>query len=133
VPLDVFMNIIKKAIRDGYTMAIGGDVSEPGIIPDYNVALIPTFDIPSNYIDEYARQFRFSNKTTGDDHGIHLVGYENKDGKDWCLIKDSGSGGHNGKNPGYYFFQEDYVKLKMLDFMVNKNALGDLLSKFKTN
>ena len=132
VPLDVFMDVIKKAIRSGYTMAIGGDVSEPGIVSDYNVALVPSFDIPSNYIDEYARQLRFSNKTTGDDHGIHLVGYENKDGKDWYLIKDSGSGGHNGHNPGYYFFQEDYVKLKMLDFMVNKDALGDLLSKFKT-
>jgi bleomycin hydrolase len=133
VPLDVFMNIIKNAIHQGYTMAIGGDVSEPGIVPDKDVAVIPTFDIPSNYIDEYARQFRFSNGTTGDDHGIHLVGYENKDGKDWYLIKDSGSSGHNGNNPGYYFFQEDYVKLKMLDFMVNKNALGDLLSKFKSN
>lgn len=131
VPLDVFMDIIKKAIRNGYTMAIGGDVSEPGIVSDYNVAIVPTFDIPSNYIDEDARQLRFSNKTTGDDHGIHLVGYENKDGKDWFLIKDSGSGGHNGRNPGYYFFREDYVKLKMLDFMVNKNALSDLLNKFK--
>jgi bleomycin hydrolase len=133
VPLDVFMEIIKKAIRDGYTMAIGGDVSEAGMVPDEDVALIPTFDIPSEYIDQYARQFRFSNGTTGDDHGIHLVGYENKDGKDWYLIKDSGSSGHNGHNPGYYFFREDYVKLKMLDFMVNKNALGDLLSKFKSN
>ncbi len=133
VPLDVFMSIIKEAIRDGYTIAIGGDVSEPGIVADSDVAIIPTFDIPDKYIDEYARQFRFSNKTTGDDHGIHLVGYKNIDGTDWYLIKDSGSSGHNGRFPGYYFFREDYVKLKMLDFMVNKNALGNLLNKFKTD
>jgi len=131
VPLNVFMSIIKKAIRNGYTMAIGGDVSEPGIMPDSDVAIVPTFDIPDKYIDEYARQLRFSNKTTGDDHGIHLVGYKNINGTDWYLIKDSGSSGHNGRFPGYYFYREDYVKLKMLDFMVNKSAVEDILSKFK--
>ncbi len=131
VPLDAFMDIIKNAVRNGYTLAIGGDVSEPGYDSHEQVAMVPTFDIPSQYIDQYARQFRFSNHTTTDDHGIHLVGYEHKDGKDWFLIKDSGSGSRNGKNKGYYFYQEDYVKLKIMDFMVNKNALGDIMKKFK--
>ena len=35
VPLDEFMSALKKAIRDGYTMAIGGDVSEPGYVAQY--------------------------------------------------------------------------------------------------
>ncbi|WP_337866284.1 C1 family peptidase [Ignavibacterium sp.] len=30
VPLDEIMNAIKTAIKSGYTLAIGGDVSEPG-------------------------------------------------------------------------------------------------------
>ena len=131
VPLDVFMKVIKNAIENGYTMAIGGDVSEPGYVGKENVAIVPTFDIPSKYINEYARQFRFSNKTTTDDHGIHLVGYKKINGKYWFLIKDSASGGRDGKNPGYYFYREDYVKLKMMDFMICKDALGNLLSKFK--
>lgn len=130
VPLDDYMNIIKNAIRKGYTLAIGGDVSEPGIDFNYKVAIVPTFDIPSEYIDEHARQFRFTNGTTGDDHGIHLVGYMNKDGKDWYLIKDSGSGSFNIGDRGYYFYSEDYIKLKIIDFMVHKDALGDLMKKF---
>jgi bleomycin hydrolase len=112
-------------------MAIGGDVSEPGYESHVQVAMVPTFDILSAYIDENAREFRFNNHTTTDDHGIHLVGYENKDGKDWFLIKDSGSGSRNAKNKGYYFYQEDYVKLKMMDFLIHKDAVKDLLSKFK--
>ncbi|MCK7523127.1 MAG: hypothetical protein MZV64_38370 [Ignavibacteriales bacterium] len=92
--------------------------------------MVPTFDIPSEYIDENARQFRFSNETTTDDHGIHLVGYMNKDGKDWFMIKDSGSGSFNVGDKGYYFYTEDYIKLKIIDFMVHKDALGDLLKKF---
>ncbi len=131
VPLDVFMSIIKSTIRNGFTVALFGDVSEAGIEPHAKAAMIPSFDIPSEYIDESARQFRFSNGTTGDDHGIHMVGYLNKDGKDWYLIKDSGSGSFNVGDKGYYFYHEDYVKLKMLGFMAHKDAVADLLSKFK--
>jgi bleomycin hydrolase len=130
VPLDEYMDLIRNAIRKGFTMTIGGDVSESGINSYYKVALVPTFDIPSEYIDENARQFRFSNETTTDDHGIHLIGYMNKDGKDWFLIKDSGSGSFNVGDKGYYFYSEDYIKLKIVDFMVHKDAVEDLLKKF---
>ncbi len=135
VPLSVFMEALKKAVRNGYTVSIGGDVSEPGFNRNTQCAVIPDFDIPSAYINDDARQFRFSNETTTDDHGIHLVGYLDKDGKDWYLIKDSGSGSRNNdpnaSEFGYYFFSEDYVKLKMMDFLVHKDAVKDLLEKFQ--
>ncbi len=138
VPLDVFMKAIKEAIKKGYTLSIGGDVSETGFSRETNCALIPDYDIPSEYINEDARQFRFSNKTTTDDHGMHLVGVlENYkgSGKDWFLVKDSSSGSRNvGEDDpkfGYYFFSEDYVKLKMMDFTIHKDAVKDILSKFK--
>jgi len=136
VPLDDFMTVFKKSIKAGYTMAIGGDVSEAGFLArEANAALIPSFDIPSAAIDENARQFRFSNETTTDDHGMHVVGYLEKDGVTWFLIKDSGAGSRNGgiennKNFGYYFFHEDYIKLKMMDFMVHKTMMKELLPKF---
>lgn len=128
VPLDDFMKAIKAAIRGGYTICLGGDVSEPGYEGHAGIAIVPTFDIPSDYIDESARQFRYGNGTTGDDHGIHMVGYTVKDNKDWYLIKDSGSGSRNNSHPGYYFYQEDYVKLKMLDIMVHRDALKDVIT-----
>jgi len=138
VPLDVFIKAAKKAIRQGYTLAIGGDVSEAGFSRDTQCAIIPDFDIPSAYINDDARQFRFSNNTTTDDHGMHLIGYVenyNGDGKDWFLIKDSSAGSRNNdKNApefGYYFFSEDYFKLKMMDFTVHKDAVQDILSQFK--
>lgn len=135
VPLDIFMEIAKKSIESGYTYMVGGDVSEAGFDSFNNVALVPTFDIPSDYIDENARQFRFSNKTTTDDHGMHLVGYMIKNNITWFLIKDSGSGSRNvgkeSKNFGYYFFHEDYVKLKMTTLTIHKDRLKDYVSKFK--
>ncbi len=131
VPLNEFMAAFKRAVQDGYTVELWGDVSEPGIDGHAGVAVVPTFDIPSQFIDESARQFRFSNGTTSDDHGIHVVGYCQKNGKDWYLIKDSGSGSRNNSHPGYFFFSEDYVKLKMLGFGVHKSAVTSLLKKAK--
>lgn len=134
VPLEDFMNAIKNAIKNHYTISIGGDVSEAGFSREAQVAIIPTFDIPAAEIDDNARQFRFSNETTTDDHGMHLVGYYEKDGQDWYLIKDSGAGSRNNDASapefGYYFFRADYVKLKMMDFLVHKDAIKDLLKKF---
>lgn len=136
VPLDEFMKTLNKVVESGYTVAIGGDVSEPGFDPETQCAIIPSFDIPVQFINDEARQFRFSNHTTTDDHGIHLVGYTDYKGTRWYLIKDSGAGSRNNdpnaKEFGYYFFREDYVKLKMMNFTVHKDAVKDILAKFKT-
>lgn len=133
VPLDDFMDALKGAVKNGYTISIGGDVSEAGFSRETNVALVPSFDVPSEFIDEDARQFRFSNHSTTDDHGMHLVGYYEKDGEIWYLIKDSSSGSRNmdenNKKFGYYFFSEDYVKLKMMGITVRKDAVKDLFKK----
>ncbi|MDP2339042.1 MAG: C1 family peptidase [Bacteroidota bacterium] len=138
VALDDFMSAVKNAVKAGYTLSIGGDVSESGFSRETNCALIPDYDIPSAYINEDARQFRFSNETTTDDHGMQVIGYlENYKGlgKDWYLIKDSSSGSRNvdenSPDFGYYFFHEDYIKLKMMGFTVHKDAVKDLLKKFK--
>ncbi|MBS3807131.1 MAG: hypothetical protein KGY60_06470 [Bacteroidales bacterium] len=133
VPLDVFMEIIKEGIRKGYTMSIGGDVSEWGFLRSTQAAMVPSYDIPSEYIDENARQFRFSNNSTTDDHGMHLVGYHTQNGDDWYLIKDSSSGSRNNEPNapefGYYFFHEDYVKLKMMNFTIHKDAVQDIMRR----
>lgn len=137
VPLDAFMDIVRKAIKSGYTMSIGGDVSETGFSRTTNCAIVPDYDIPSEYINEDARQFRFSNESTTDDHGMQVIGIlENykETGKDWYLIKDSSSGSRNvGESDpkfGYYFFSEDYIKLKMMGFTINKDAVKDILKNF---
>lgn len=131
VPLNDFMTIIKNSIKNGYSMAIGGDVSESGMDNKLGIAMIPTYDIPSAYIDEYARQMRFSNGSTTDDHAMHLVGYEEKTNGTWYLIKDSGSGGHNNQSaPGYWYMHEDFIKLKMTSFTIHKDAVKEILAKF---
>jgi bleomycin hydrolase len=137
IPLKDYMAAIKGAIKDGYTISIGGDVSEAGFEKNQQVAMVPSFDIPSEYINEDARYFRFLNESTTDDHAMHMVGYKEVDGKTWFLIKDSGSGSRNCgegcKAFGYYFFHEDYVKLKMMSITVHKDAVKTILKKMKAS
>jgi bleomycin hydrolase len=127
VPLETFMKILDGALDRGISVSLGGDVSEPGRNADKKVFMVPTFDIPSQYIDDSARQFRFSNGTTTDDHGIHLIGHRKDRSGSWYLIKDSGSSAYNHDPKGYYFLTGDYVRLKMMDFMVHKDAVAGFI------
>ena len=136
IPVSEFLNTLNTALKNGYSVSIGGDVSEPGWDSWNNLGVVPTWDIASANIDDAARQYRFNTGATTDDHAMHLVGYTQKDGKYWYLFKDSGSGSRNcgAASPsfGYYYVSEDYVKLKMMTFTVNKNAVKEELNKFAT-
>jgi len=129
VPLDTWYEVIRSTATAGQSLVIGGDTSEPGLWGLEDIAVVPTFDIPGPYIDQDSREFRFSNKTSTDDHGIHLVGITQLDGHDWFLIKDSNRSSRAGKFEGYYFYRDDYVKLKMLTITVHKDRIADILEK----
>ena len=132
IPLDAFMGAFKGALRKGYSLAIAADMSEPGYsIGAPGLAVVPSWDIPGANIDAAARQFRFQNGSTTDDHGLHVVGFTHRNGQDWFLVKDSWNSAWNNAHPGYYFYREDYVKLKVLGFMVHKDAVKDILAKVK--
>ena len=131
VPLDEFYQAIADAVKNGYTVDIGGDTSELGKKGEEDIAIIATFDIPTKKIDQSAREFRFKNRTSTDDHAIHLVGYKKMGNHTWFLIKDSGRSARAGNFKGYYMYRDDYIKLKMLSFLVHKDAVQNLLKKFK--
>ena len=130
VPLNDFTALIKASLKKGYSISIGGDVSESGIDSKRGIMMIPSYDIPSAYIDENARLLRFLNGATTDDHAMHIVGYADRANGTWFLVKDSGAGGHaNPDHNGYWYMHEDYVKLKMMTATVNKAAVKEVLQK----
>lgn len=130
VPLPVFYQTIGNALRRGYTVAIGGDVSEPGKNGFKDAMVIPDYDLPRAYINQDSREYRIFNKSTTDDHGIHLVGYLRHASRDWFLSKDSARSARQGRFKGYYFVRADFIKLKMLSFMVHKDAFKEILRRF---
>lgn len=129
VSIDDFLLVIDDALDSAYTVCICGDISEPGFDAYAEVGIIPDFDIPSEYINESSREMRLNNKTTTDDHCIHIIGMQDVDGERWYMIKDSGAGGFDGPNKGYRFMHEDYIRLKMMNIMVYKYAGRQVLDK----
>ena len=131
VPLDVFFNGLKNALRKGYSAAFDSDTGEPGRMGAHDIAFIPEFDLPAKYIDQKAREFRFQNGSTTDDHLMHMVGYTRHKGQDWFLVKDSWRTAWLGEHPGYYFFHGDYIRLKALAYLVHKDAVPEITKRIK--
>jgi bleomycin hydrolase len=129
VPLETWFDTLKSTVVEGGSLVIGGDVSEPGLWGLKDVAIVPTFDIPGDYIDQDSREFRFVNRSSTDDHLIHVVGTTRIGDHDWFLIKDSNRSSRLGAHEGYYFYREDYVRLKMLMYTVHKDRVADLIAK----
>lgn len=129
LPISDYFDLIKKSIEKGYGVCICGDVSEPGFDRFTEACIIPSFDIPAEYIDDDARTMRLKNGSTTDDHCMHLVGYFKDDSGMWFLIKDSGSGAFDGEHKGYRFMHEDYIKLKIMNIMIHKNIAALVLDK----
>jgi len=131
LPLDVWYEVLREAAREGYTVALGGDVSEPGYQGFEDAAIVPEFDIPAEYINQDARELRFANGSSTDDHAVHLVGHTRIGKHDWFLIKDSARSSRWGKYEGYYFYRDDYVRLKMLSYTVHRDRVAHLLEEIE--
>ena len=146
VPLDEFMAIIDNAINNGYTVAWGGDVSEPGFTRD-GLAILVDMEAKASSgsdqerwvgkgedkpqekktakeveVDQVLRQQMFDEKTSTDDHGMHLYGIaKDQNGTKYYIIKNSW--GVTGAYNGIWYMSENFVKGKTLNIVVNKKAI----------
>ena len=112
-------------------MAIDGDLSEPGRIGKDDVCIIPDYDIPSEAITQDAREYRFENELTTDDHLMHIVGFQKIENTDWFLVKDSWRDAFLGNHKGYFFMNQDYIKLKILAYFIHKHAIPGIMNSLK--
>ena len=123
VPLPVFYDALKGALRTGFSAAIDLDTSEPSYDATGHYCFIPDFDCPTAQINQAARDLRFLNGATTDDHAIHFIGYASIGGEDWFLAKDSWKVAWRDGNKGALFLHGSYVKLKVLAFLVHRDGV----------
>lgn len=159
VSLDELMSITENALAKGFTIAWAADVSELGFSRDYGVAIVP--EDPSsivvkgreskNFSEEGAskksnvfltpskeltitpelRQNGYDNKTTTDDHGMHIVGlYKDQNGTKYFLVKNSWGTKYFAK--GYWYVSESYFKYKTMNIFLHKDGI-DSKTKSKLN
>lgn len=97
------------------------------------ILAFPSFDIPNKLIDQDSREFRIYNRSSTNDHATHLVGYKEMGNHTWFLIKDSAGQAYTGQHKGYFFFRDDYVRLKVLTLIVHRDAVQEILEKCQKN
>ncbi len=146
VPLEEFMAIIDNAVNNGYTVAWGGDVSEAGFTRNGLAILVDTEAkatsgsdqerwvgkadekpaekavVKEIEVNQENRQQWFDEKTSTDDHGMHLYGIaKDQNGTKYYLIKNSW--GEAGEYKGIWYMSEQFCKGKTLNIVVNKKAV----------
>lgn len=152
LPLDDMMRIIDNAVMNGYTVAWGGDVSEPGFTRDglaYSIDakkaqslsgsdmahwLKLTKTEKKNVLDSLGckvpevtptqklRQERFDNWELTDDHGMLIYGIA-KDQNGKEYYMVKNSWGETGYYKGIWYMTKNYIANNTMDFIVNKNAV----------
>ncbi|WP_300568324.1 C1 family peptidase [Flavobacterium sp.] len=144
VPANELTDIIDNALKTGYTVAWGGDVSEKTFSWKNGVAYVPEkkvedmtaeekadlFKGPKNEmkVTDEARQKAFDNYTTTDDHGMHIVGIsKDQNGKEYYIVKNSWGATNDYK--GYLYMTKEFVKYKTTDIMLHKNAIPSAIAK----
>ena len=159
VSLDDLYNVTVEALKNGYTVAWGADVSEKGFSFKNGIAIVPkdesTIEVkgqdskgfndagadrkssaflnPSEElkITPELRQLGYDNKTTQDDHGMHIVGlYQDQDGKNYFLVKNSW--GTSNFPKGYLYVSEAYFKYKTINIYLHKDGISSAV-KSKIN
>jgi bleomycin hydrolase len=133
VLLPVFYDALKGALRAGFSADIDLDTSEPSYETTGRYCFIPDFDIPSAQITQAARELRFLNGATSDDHAIHLIGCTSVAGEDLFLAKDSWKVAWRDGNQGSLFLHSSYVKLKVLAFLVHRDAVPQVTALLPPN
>lgn len=122
VPVDTMMSALDHALRSGYSVAVDMDVSERGFKAGRGIAQLSDKLEKKGAVTDALRQRMFDDRSTTDDHLMHVVGMAtDKDGKTWYLTKNSW--GAVGPYKGQLFMSRNFVAAKMLSFMVHKDGL----------
>jgi len=71
------------------------------------------------------RQQTFFDRTTTDDHLMHLVGLSKDSAGRNCFYTKNSWGADSNEYDGYLHMTEDYVRLKTIAIMVHKDAIPE--------
>lgn len=123
VPVEELMEIMFYSLNKGYTFCWNGDTSEKTFNHKKGKAYVPEKQIGK--VDQELRQETFGNRTTTDDHLMHIVGLSKDSDGNTCFYTKNSWGAESNEYGGYLHMTEDYVKLKTVAILVHKDAIPE--------
>lgn len=121
VPIEELMEVMFYAVNNNYSISWDGDVSEKLFQHKNGKADVPAEQIGN--VTQELRQETFLNRTTTDDHLMHIVGLSNDSKGRTCFYTKNSWGPDSNQHGGYLHMTEDYVKLKTVGIMIHKDAI----------
>ncbi len=121
LPVDELVEVMVYSLENGYTVCWDGDTSEKTFTHRKGIA-----DLPENQIgkvDQELRQETFYDRTTTDDHLMHIVGLSKEETGRTCFYTKNSWGEKSNGFGGYLSLTEDYVRLKTIAVLVHKDAI----------
>jgi bleomycin hydrolase len=115
------MEVMYYAIDNNYSVCWDGDVSEKLFQHGNGKADLPKDQIGK--VDQDLRQETFLNRTTTDDHLMHIVGTSKDSEGRLCFYTKNSWGPDSNKHGGYLHMTDDYVRLKTVGILVHKDAI----------
>jgi bleomycin hydrolase len=123
LPVDELVEIMVYALENDFTVCWDGDTSEKTFSHKKGIADLP--EDQKGKVTQEMRQETFYNRTTTDDHLMHVVGLsEDENGQLGFYTKNSW-GAESNDFGGYLNLTEDYVRLKTVAIMVHKDAIPE--------
>lgn len=121
LPIDELMEVMYYALNNGYSVAWDGDTSEETFTHKSGKADLPKKQ--RGNVTQELRQETFYDRTTTDDHLMHLVGLsKDSDDRD-CFYTKNSWGDDSNKYGGYLHMTDDYVRLKTIGVLLHKDAI----------
>ncbi|MBW6535001.1 MAG: C1 family peptidase [Mariniphaga sp.] len=127
LPIDELVQVMVHALENNFTVCWDGDTSEKTFSHKNGIADLP--EKQKGRVTQKLRQKTFYNRTTTDDHLMHVVGLsEDKNGQLGFYTKNSW-GANSNDFGGYLNLTEDYVRLKTVAIMVHKDAIPEKIKQ----
>jgi len=115
LPINDFSSVLDYALLHNYSVCWDGDI-RGGYKNGFAV-----LNDSVTLISQQMRQNAFDNYTTIDQHNMHIIGIaRNNKGKKFYIIKNSSDYADCG---GYLYMSEEYLLLRTISVMVNKDAM----------
>lgn len=123
LPLDELIEVMTNSLQNGYTFCWDGDTSEKTFNHKNGMAEWPEKLAKNDGQD--LRQKTFNDKTTTDDHLMHVVGLSRDQSGNTCFYTKNSWGAESNSHGGYLHMSEDYVRLKTIAILVHKDAIPE--------
>ena len=158
LPIDELVEVVKSALKNGYSVCWDGDVSDRGFSHGNGVAIVPEGDVksmegtdrarwekltdkertsqlyaftgpvPEKKVTQEDRQKSFDTQQTTDDHLMHFTGIVTDQNGTIYFKTKNSWNANSNKFGGYLNMSEAYVRMNTIAITVHKNAIPKAIS-----